>query len=125
MIHRSVLLAPIALIASCATTQEQFAEGPAKLGQTVFVDGPVVRPDKVIEDSRCPSDVQCVWAGRVRILATVITGPGPQQMELELGKPVHVADGMLTLSQVTPSTHSERRIEPGDYRFTFTFAGGY
>jgi hypothetical protein len=114
------LLSPL-LLAACAAT---IPEGPARIGQAVHVGGPTVRPIAVTEDSRCPSDVVCVWAGRLVIRAEVGTGQGKQEMELTLGTPVHVADGALTLRQVTPASHSRKPIQPGDYRFTFEFKGG-
>lgn len=113
------------LLAACAaTTAGTFPEGPARLGQTVRVGGPTVRPIAVIEDSRCPSDVVCVWAGRLVVRAEVGTGRGTQEMDLTLGTPVAVADGALTLRQVLPAAHSRKPITPGDYRFVFEFKGG-
>lgn len=123
----SFCLPLLLLFGACATTNAatgSLPEGPARLGQTVWVDGPTVRPLALIEDSRCPSDVVCVWAGRVVIRAEIGTGRGKQQMELTLGTPVPVADGALTLRQVTPGRVSDREIATGDYRFLFEFAGG-
>jgi len=115
------------LLAACVTTGTpggSYPEGPARIGQTVRVGGPTVRPLAVIEDSRCPTDVVCVWAGRVIVRAEVGTGQGVREMQIELGQPVHVADGMLTLRQVTPAHRSSQVVKPEDYRFTFEFAGG-
>ena len=63
-----ILAAPLAL-AACATTpaapQDRIAR--AGLNERVYVDGPYVTPLAVIEDSRCPTDAQCIWAGRTRL----------------------------------------------------------
>ena len=113
------------LLAACVTSHGgMLREGPARIGQTVSVDGPTVRPLAVVEDSRCPMDVVCVWAGRVVVRAEVGTGRGKQEMQLTLGQPVQVADGALTLRQVGPASRQGKPIKPGDYRFTFEFAGG-
>ena len=114
------------LLAACATTSATgtHVEGPARIGQTVYVSGPTVRPLAVIEDSRCPEGVMCIWAGRVILRVEVETGCGRQEMELTLGEPKPVADGQLTLRDVTPARHQSRATAPGDYRFTFDFAGG-
>ena len=89
-----LLLAP-GLLAGCATTPGSHGiEGPVALGQVAYVGGPRVRPDRLIEDSRCPAGTQCVWAGRVMVRATVIGGNWSKQMDLTLGTPVHVADGL-------------------------------
>jgi hypothetical protein len=96
----------------------------AKLGQKVYADGPQVTPLEVLEDSRCPADVQCVWAGQVRIRATIHLGSGDTSAELTSGKPIPVADGTLELVEVKPATNSKAAIAPGDYRFGFRFMGG-
>ncbi len=49
-------------------------EGPVRLGEVAAVDGPKVRPDSVIEDSRCPTDVQCIVEGRLIVRVTVLGG---------------------------------------------------
>lgn len=122
----ALLCLPI-LLAACATTATPVASpppGPARIGDTVYIDGPTVRPLEIIEDSRCPADVTCVWAGRVVIRAEIGTGAGKQEVTLTLGVPAPVADGVLMLRDVTPSPHSRKPIKPGDYRFSFDFSGG-
>ena len=96
----------------------------AQIGETVRVDGPSVTPLKLLEDSRCPKAAQCVWAGQVRISATVSWGSTVSVQELTLGKPVPVADGQLTLVEATPDRRADTTLYPEDYRFGFTFAGG-
>ncbi|OAX86412.1 hypothetical protein A7D16_19395 [Xanthomonas nasturtii] len=92
-------------ITGCATAgpfTSQPIEGPVRLGEVAAVDGPKVRPDQVIEDSRCPADVQCIHAGRLIVGTTVLGGGWSQQTDLTLGVPVPVADGMLTLVRRSP-----------------------
>ena len=96
----------------------------AALGQRVPVDGPQVTPLELLEDSRCPANVQCVWAGQVRIRAVVHTGTGDSVRELTSGKPEQVADGTLELVEVRPAKSSEAAIAHDDYRFGFRFMGG-
>lgn len=114
------------LLGGCATHQARLCQntGPIHLHQTVYVNGPSVRVDRLIEDSRCPVDVNCVRAGDVRIAVTVIGGSQNWPLELTLGKPMQVADGTLTLLSVTPAKRSATAIQPQDYRFTFDFSGG-
>jgi len=100
-------------------------EGPVRLGQISSVNGPRVRADAVVEDSRCPIDVQCVWAGRLILRATVFGGGWSKQVDMTLGIPVAVADGRLTLTDVTPARRSgEQGSKAMPYRFTFAFQGG-
>ncbi|WP_447725433.1 hypothetical protein [Sphingomonas koreensis] len=122
-------IASIALAGCTATAANppapQPPEGPARLGQTVFVDGPRVTPLKLIEDSRCPMNARCVWAGRVVLRVKVQGGAWQREIDLTMGEPVQVADGGLTLVSVTPDRRTDTAITPRDYRFAFTFQGGY
>ena len=129
MKHASLLLASIALV-GCVTVyppDEPSGESAlvyARLGQTVTVDGPRVTPLAVIEDSRCPAGVQCVWAGRVRLSVRIATGAGTTTREMTSGMPLAVADGALTLVEVSPARRPDSAPTPGDYRFGFRFDGG-
>lgn len=125
----SLATAALALSA-CATTKPQTPLPDAKnvaLGQKAFADGPIVQPVEVLEDSRCPASVMCVWAGRVRVKMLWIRPGGRQQaFEVTLGQRTQLADGSILLERVTPErTKSGKVIEPADYRFDFRFDGGY
>ena len=121
--------APLALVGCVTPGTTDQAPGDsglvsARMGETVTVGGPRLTPLALIEDSRCPQGVQCVWAGQVRIAARVATGSGSSVRELTMGKPVPVADGTLTLADVQPTKRKDTTIAPGDYRFGFRFDGG-
>ncbi len=114
-------------LAGCATLPEQSAprhEGPAALGQATYVDGPVVTPLQVIEDSRCPENARCVWAGRLVLKVRITGGSSSSERNLILGEPSPLLDGRLTLISVTPERNTGRTFGPRDYRFTFEFQGG-
>src|SRR5688500_731478 len=101
------LFAALALTA-CATTPPPpppLPPGPtAALGQLAEVGGLRLVPIDVIEDSRCPAQVQCVWAGQVRVMAAVERpgGGGAVNTSLTLGEPIAVNGGRLTLVTVHP-----------------------
>jgi len=97
--------------------------GPVRLGEIAAADGPRVRPDRVIEDSRCPADVQCIQAGRLIVRATVLGGGWSKQLDLTLGVPTSVADGMLTLVEAVPVPITSG-TDMSAARFTFKFQGG-
>lgn len=97
------------------------------LGQRAYVDGPIVEPVKILEDSRCPSNVSCIWAGRLRV-AMLWHRPNGHSMPFiaELGTPVHIADGSFQLIWASPATSENgATIAPADYRFHFRFDGGH
>ena len=57
------------------------------LGETVTFKKATVTFLKVVEDSRCPLDVNCIWEGQATVLVEVIeTGKEPKQVELLYGK---------------------------------------
>ena len=125
----SVATAALALSA-CATTTSQTPLPEAKniaLGQQAYVDGPIIQPVEVLEDSRCPTNVICVWAGRVRVKMLWIRSGGRQQeFEVTLGQRTQLADGSILLERVTPErTGATKAIKRADYRFDFRFDGGY
>jgi len=94
-------------------------EGPVALGQTAQVGALAATPVKVVEDSRCPRGVQCVWAGRV-VLQTLIESAGWREtVSLTLGKVQEIRGTQITLASVTPQRMTEGEVEPADYRFSF------
>lgn len=128
-IYRMAIVALPAILAlsACATTRSApLPDGSnVALGQKAYVDGPLVQPVEVIEDSRCPMNARCVWAGRVRVKMVWIRGNGEKQpFEATLGEPVQLADGQFTLESVRPEKMTNVTTKPSDYRFSFRFAGG-
>ena len=128
MIKRTLPLALAAtLLAGCVTAQARTNEDgsvTARLGQTVNAGGPRVTPLAVLEDSRCPMEARCVWAGRLRLSVRVTTGAGSSVREIASDKPVQVADGQLELAGVMPPRSVRGPIKPSDYRFNLKFSGG-
>lgn len=120
-------LTSIAVVAlsACVTTGEAESNGSnVRLGQIAYVDGPRIKPVELLEDSRCPTNVQCIWAGRVRLKMLWIKPSGNHEFELISGEPEPLADGAITLTSVMPDTVTDRPIRPEDYRFSFEFKGG-
>jgi hypothetical protein len=74
----------------------------ARLGQTVRLGAAGVRPIAVVEDSRCPHDVECVWAGRLRLRVSLSGVAG--EPELTLGQAFALpGGGTLTLVAAAPA----------------------
>lgn len=87
-------------LAACATTA---ADGVAMagIGETARLGDVTVRPIAVIEDSRCPRDVTCVWAGRLRLSAAISGVAGTS--ELTLGQRFALPrGGAILLFSATP-----------------------
>jgi len=69
---------------------------------------------EVVDDSRCPADVVCVWAGD----AVVALEVGSAAVELRSNSAPETSVGAyrIRLERVEPYRYSDRAIAPGDYR---------
>ncbi len=131
MIKLTVRFAPVALAASlapgCAVVPNApIVEGtPQPVGYAVPLDVPVrvgdlvLTPKKVVEDSRCPMNARCVWAGRV-VVTTRIDGAGWRETkDLTLGEPYGTHGEVFALASVRPERTTQVAIEPRQYRFVY------
>ncbi|ALH80566.1 hypothetical protein [Sphingopyxis macrogoltabida] len=123
----TAVIAALALSACAATGQQTPLPDASNvaLGQRAYADGPVIQPVAVIEDSRCPMNARCIWAGRVKLKMLWLRPTGEKQpFEVTLGAATPLADGSITLESVRPEKRTDVTIRPEDYRFSFRFAGG-
>jgi hypothetical protein len=115
----------LALLAACAGTPlpEPIPDGqPVGIGETAQVGSIIAAPRSVTEDSRCPINVQCVWAGQVTV-NTRLDGSGwSETVPLILGEAYSTHGTTITLVSVRPDKYAERDIPRAEYRFIF--AGG-
>ena len=139
---RAILFAAFAL-AACASTEgglgpqtplpqhirEDLAQREAALhGQGVVAaginqtadlgNGLRVRPLEVLEDSRCPQDARCVWAGRLRLRVNV-EGVGEREI-VDDGGAMQTPRGALALVAISPGPWTDwpEGAKPA-YRFGF------
>ncbi len=126
MMHRFPLTAlTLALslpIAGCVTTQQVARDdGSARLGEATRAGPLIVRPTKIVEDSRCPINARCVWAGRLIVRAKVTFDHHTETRDLTLGKPVPIAGDTLVLDSGEPGKLAGKETKPGDYRLHFSY----
>lgn len=77
----------------------------------------------VTEDSRCPSDVQCIQAGRVKVALRMFSSSGTSTIsEIEPGGQVVFEDVNIKLDEVSPYPVSMRKIADDEYKFHFTLS---
>jgi hypothetical protein len=115
----------VALAAACATVPAPFApEGSAvEIGDGVRVGRLVAVPQVLLEDSRCPMNARCIWAGRV-VLSTRIYGPEfDETVPLVLGEPHALHGTSITLTSVHPERMAGEEIPVPNYRFGFEGGG--
>ena len=125
MITRIIPIAiAAALTAGCVTSPVISQNGIAevKLGQTADFGVAKVTVVKVLEDSRCPARVQCVWAGQVKVAVRIENRDGTSVRDLTTEAPIQAGGGgILELRSVWPEKVANRTISNGDYRFTLRY----
>ncbi len=91
----------------------------AGLNETADLGGGLtVRPLQVKEDSRCPGNVTCVWAGRLVLRANV----SGTERELTLGQSLETPQGTVVFAVARPGAwHDwpENEVPRPAYRFGF------
>lgn len=90
-----------------------------KINTTITAFNFSITPTQVLEDSRCPLDVQCIQAGTVRVKTTLAGELGEYSATLELNKPLVNEEVSITLTSVSPAPNSKHAITPEEYVFTF------
>lgn len=95
-------------------------------GQQVSVKGTKLRIKftAVNEDSRCPLDVTCVWAGNAMIRLWITSGRGGKALILNTNKSSTLSDEAqfqgfkLRLVTLSPYPRTDQKIAPSDYTAT-------
>ncbi len=106
----------------------EFAECPktevnetttAKINQKILNNGISITPIKLIQDSRCPSNVQCIWEGTVIVKVKLERDSVVQEVDLEINKTITFAGQSVLLKSVSPYPKEGKKIDDGEYSFTF------
>ncbi|MBA3732777.1 hypothetical protein H0W91_00140 [Patescibacteria group bacterium] len=103
---------------STTTNPDLKTGNTTKLNQRILINGIYITPLTVVEDSRCATGVQCVWAGRVRLTVRLQSGSNLKDMTLINGTPVIFDGKNITLQSVIPE--KTQSTTPLDYRFIFS-----
>lgn len=79
--------------------------------------------EAVKEDSRCPADAQCIWAGDAVVIVVLKAPKGPpESRELHMrpsGPGITYDDYTITLTALAPYPRAGQEIRPADYVATF------
>ena len=97
-------------------------------GQSAEIEGTglAVQFIGVSGDSRCPVDVQCVWAGDAAVVIETTLGADQRLWKLHLPselmgpRSVEVGGYRIELTGLDPATRSTETIPPGAYRASFS-----
>jgi hypothetical protein len=131
--RRRLIRAAVVVIAltigACKTGSPNAPAGPVDLrvvlapGQQTVVPGAgAIRFEGVTNDSRCPGDATCIWAGDATV-RVVVSASGGASASYELHtvdlKPVQHLDLTISLEALSPYPFASKGpIPPADYRVT-------
>ena len=89
------------------------------INEAVWAGDTIVKPLAVIEDSRCPVNARCVWAGKLTVSTRITATHWAQTSPLTLGEPYEILGRTYVLVSATPEQTTDRDIPVDKYRFTF------
>lgn len=119
LIIAMIILAGSTFIAAQTTERIEVKNG----GQKVSKNGRItVKFVELIEDSRCPADVNCVWAGIARIKVRLIRGRKTSEVELNtMDKKSTLFHGWtFALTDLQPRQSTTSKYSPSAYTATIT-----
>ena len=109
-------------LSACATLPAAApirGDGFARLGEATRVGALVVTPRSIVEDSRCPINARCVWAGRAVVRTEVVGRGWRETINLTLGERVTTHGTALGLTSVEPGKMAGAEAQPLDYLLGF------
>ena len=128
---KNSILILLLFVSAISFSQESAAESPLiaikiLLGETIQVENHSITFKEVLEDSRCPTGVNCVWAGRAKI-SVEVSKEGEELVEKNLifGETMQgESNSMLLFSEndsqviglkLNPYPNSEEQAEDRSY----------
>jgi hypothetical protein len=138
----ALIIIPVLLLSHTAIlptiNESAYAAAPVEIGQpfdlkvdqTAYLQSAdlVIKFVNVTEDSRCPSDVTCIWEGQVSVLVDLTGADGKSFGNFTLTIRGGAADNssakavngyLLRLVDVQPYPKSTQKISPSDYTAKF------
>ena len=97
----------------------------SRLSQAHDIGGRRITPLAIVEDSRCPSSVQCIQAGTVRLQVSVRVAALETRFVVGLSSPANIGDAWLHLIQACPYPSQPGALAEKDYRFVLAIAGSW
>lgn len=90
-----------------------------KINQKIELGNINITPLEVVSDSRCPSGVQCIWAGTVVLKVKLEKGAIVKEVDMEIEKSIIFEGEEVSLVSVSPEKN-QKEILSSDYNFTFS-----
>lgn len=91
------------------------------MGETAHIEGEdlSLTLKDVLNDSRCPPNVHCIWAGEVQLIVASRKGDHQKDLRFKVGPVGDVAEFdeyVFAISSIEPPMPEQGTIEESDYR---------
>jgi len=91
-----------------------------KVGQNKSLGNFNITLDGILSDSRCPVDVQCIWAGNVNSKITLSYNGQILTREISSDQgPIDFEGFKISIKSVSPEINSKNQIKSEDYILVF------
>lgn len=121
----TALVIMVSMTASAQTkTKEIFTLGVGKQ-KTAKKSRLKIKFLEVTEDSRCPTGVDCIWAGNAKIKVQVVGSHSSQVFEFNtnIGAKGDIFDGWaITIDKLTPYPQADKEIDKKCYKVEFAIS---
>ncbi len=101
-----------------------------RINQETQIDSPAIGLNlkflSVVEDSRCPVGVDCIWEGNARVrlqISSSTTNDNSEVFELNTNlepQSIRIENYEIKILDLIPSPKVDLKIEPENYTATFT-----
>lgn len=106
-----------------APTSTSTVSVTVRMGEKAEIGTFTIKPLQILEDSRCPVNVQCIQAGTVRLRTEVgmLATSSTKTIDFTLGTPIvlDTSSTSIKLSDVSPVAMAGTEIGTSTYQFTF------
>lgn len=96
-----------------------YGEVAVHVGETVLFPDLQFKVVSIVQESRCPSDVQCIVAGTLFVEIETVSGMGKSTQKLELGSLMTTEAEQITFKAASPYPVSGAHIPESAYLLTF------
>jgi len=106
--------------APCEGNSTSESDVTLTIGAKGEAGGLAIKLNSVLDDSRCPKDVVCVWAGEAKVSVTLTTASKTETKIISTNdKPYLFDEYEVSIISVLPEPQSGREITQGAYSVTF------
>lgn len=94
--------------------------GEIGIGKSVFINGVRITLNKIVQDSRCPIDIQCIQAGWATVNVSLESDTDKETIDMSSNKPPVAFDSyQISIENIKTSRVASSATESASYLVTF------